>query len=204
MIANTIDPRKLRISQLTVSSADPPRAVEDDREKAGADGHLHGARALDELEHLVDEDRHHEDVGEIPHADRRAAKQGGQRMNHRARRISSAARTTCTIWRNGVDAHDVRAAKHRSRHGGGGGPVAVRRVGAAGGRAQKRLPRRPDQHRPVERARQSPAAAPAHHNYGPRRLANPTPGSTKNRRPRDAGANRGVEALPQLAPSRRR
>ena len=51
----------------------PARAVEQPAEQRPADRHLHGARAANQLQELVDQDRHHEDVGEIPPADGRAA-----------------------------------------------------------------------------------------------------------------------------------
>ena len=55
----------------------PARAVEQRDEHAAAERHLHGARAANELQDLVDEHRHHEDVDEVPPADRRRA--GGRR-----------------------------------------------------------------------------------------------------------------------------
>src|SRR5258708_19192618 len=83
----------------------PSRSVKERDDDAAAERHLHGARAFDQLEDFVDQDRHHEDVDEIPPADGRAVQKRCQ-PSHRARayalcpaafRISSATRTTCTI-----------------------------------------------------------------------------------------------------------
>ena len=38
--------------------------------------HLHGARAANQLEDLVNQDRHHEDVDEVPPTDGRATEEG--------------------------------------------------------------------------------------------------------------------------------
>ena len=163
----------LRISQLTVSSGASATRRTARRARSDAERHLHGARAANQLEDLVDEDRHHEDVERGPTS--RSA--GGARsvvsqsMTASAigltvadvpasvepsglPRISSATRTTCTISATACtrtmcappSTAAVTAAavpQSRSRRR----PVAERL-------AQERLARRPDQHRPVERRRE--------------------------------------------------
>ena len=156
----------------------PARAVEQRDEHAAAERHLHGARAANQLQHLVDQDRHHEDVGDIPPADRRAPQEAVSQVDHGVSahgwsmsavlcRISSATPTTCTISRDRVHAHDVRAAEHRRRHRGRRRPSRARRRAVAGAPPHERLARRPDEHRPIRAPPRTRAAAPAHHNCAP-------------------------------------
>ena len=137
----------------------PPRAVEHAHQERGPDGHLHGARPPDELQDLVNENRHHEDVGDVPPADGRTTKERGEPRHHnwpgaaRRFRIASAARTTCTIWATACTRTMCAPASTAACHGRGGRPVAPGRVGTAGGFPQKRLARRTDQHGPVRAPR---------------------------------------------------
>ena len=68
-------PNRLRTSQFTVSRCQPPRPIEQQGQQAAADRHLNGTGAANQLQDLVDQDRHHEDVGEVPPADRRSPEQ---------------------------------------------------------------------------------------------------------------------------------
>ena len=51
--------------------ARPARAVKERDEHAGAERHLHGAGAANQLQRLVDDERHHEDVEDVPPSDGR-------------------------------------------------------------------------------------------------------------------------------------
>jgi hypothetical protein len=53
----------------------PPRSVEEPDEQQTTERHLHRARAANQLQDLVHENRHHEDVGEVPPADGGASEQ---------------------------------------------------------------------------------------------------------------------------------
>src|SRR5712691_7469792 len=81
----------------------PSRPVKKRHQQAAAERHLHGARPPNQLEDLVDQDRHDEDVEDVPPADGRAPqekREPGHGLGFRAswwRLISSATRTTCTI-----------------------------------------------------------------------------------------------------------
>ena len=72
----------LRISQLTVCSGIVVEATNSSDEDARADRHLHGTRAADQLERLVDQDRHEEDVDDIPPRERGPMDEGAQCVRH--------------------------------------------------------------------------------------------------------------------------
>src|SRR5688572_19577363 len=72
----------------------PARPVEQRDQDAPAKCHLHGAGASNQLQHLVDQHRHHEDVDEIPDVHRWTPQRAVQPLHFRS---SSATRTTWTI-----------------------------------------------------------------------------------------------------------
>ena len=154
----------------------PARAVEQRDEHAAAERHLHRARAANQLQDLVDQDRHHEDVGEIPPADREdGARNDGDtslrmadgRADQPRSRVSLGHPTTCAISATACTRTMCAPAEHGGRHRRRRAPVALGRRPAADRVAQERLARRPDEHRAVERRARARAAAPAHHNCAP-------------------------------------
>ena len=134
----------LRISQFTVSRCATCDRNEQSHHEPGADDHLRGTRAPNQLQHLVDHDRHDRDVEDIPPADRRTREQIVDPAHvarcslpassiPASRRSMSAARTTSTIsatactrttWAPASTAAVTAAAVAQSRAAGARSPVA--------------------------------------------------------------------------------
>ena len=141
--------------------------------KQRPDRHLHGARAPDQLEELVDQDRDDGDVQQIPPADRTAGSGAGwtgtrssvttSLMRNGAARMRSATRTasaisltpwTRTMWAPARTQAVTAAAVAQSRSVAGRSPIAVFRNDFRDG---------PDQDRPVERRPGGPGARATSH-----------------------------------------
>ena len=108
---------------------EPPREEKQTDEEAAAQRHLHRARAADEQQQLVDQDRDQRDVEQIRPGDggtlRRNSVTATPSFRHRddtseSRRPRARPRTSSP---HGMDAHDVRAAQHGGGHRGRRRPV---------------------------------------------------------------------------------
>ena len=177
----------LRISQFTVCSGNRLRDVEQQQHEQRPDRHLHRARAADELQRLVDQQRDDEDVDDIPPGHRRPVQQRGKLIHGRRQSIkagaeasgspatgrrlqlacralialiASATRTTCDHLRDVVDADDVRAERGPTRSRRRPCPRRARPGGTSPSAAFRNdLRDGPDEHR-AARARRG-AASPA-------------------------------------------
>ncbi len=100
MIPKTRKGRNVRSSQLTVSRFSQERGPVEHDEDERPQRHLHRVGAADELQELVDDEGHEQDVHDVPPVELRGGEEGRQTLEEHLQpppdRVSRR-RTTCTI-----------------------------------------------------------------------------------------------------------